>query len=415
MRVVQNISAALLSSWWHKGLLLLILSYPIMGSKVFPFGGGGRYLSVLAGPLLLVILLTELSRKRILLQEFGMQIFRWMLPFLPFVLAWEFIQFWHHFSPIDSAPLTRVLWGAVIYAGARYVGVSRKHLAYAACAGAAAYFAIAMNEVLVQGRVRVWGGVYENRFGQFSVLLAGLCFLHFLSQSKEFYGKFLRYLLPLACILALVVALLSGSRGALAGLCVLLIVIPVVNRHNKRFTVFATLALFCAVILSLLHPSVRERTWLAVQEVVRYFSESEFSETSLGIRLELWRIAFALLVEHPWSGAGFTTFSALPLDQIQQLHVPTVLLTIPDFHSDWGKIMAVGGGLLLLSVVVSILMLIRQSWADPYRLWAVLAALVFSLAELFFCNKIGFSFLIAICALYAAAADNAAQGAESLS
>lgn len=406
MRSLQNIWSGSFCLWWQRGILFLMLCYPIMGSKIFPFGGGGRYLSVLVGPLLLVLLLTGLARKRILPQDLGMQIWRWALPFLPFVLAWEFIQLWHQFSPVDSAPLTRVLWGAVIYAGARYVGISRKHLAYAACVGAFAYFAIAMHEWLILGRGRVWGGVYENRFGQFSVLLAGLCFLHFLSRYKEAYGRFLMYFLPMACVLALVAAILSGSRGALAGLCMLLAVVPVVDRQNRKFTVFATLSLLGGCAMALFFPSVRDRALLAVQEVVQYFLESEFSATSLGIRLDMWRIALVLLVDHPFFGFGFTSFSTLSASQIQQINIPSEIMGFADFHSDWGKIMAVGGGLLLLSSVVSLLMLLRRAVIDPYRVWTVLAALVFSLSELFFCNKLGFSFFIVIYSLYAAAADN---------
>ena len=389
--------------WVECFILFVLLSYPIMGSKVFPFGGGGRYLSVLAGPLVLLLLFFDSEND---FRQMVQVAWKWAIPFVPFALTWEFIQLWHNLTPIDSTPLTRVFWGAVIYTGARRLGLTRKQLAYAAGLGACAYFFIAIDEFFVQGRGRVWGGVYENRFGQFSVWLAGLCSLHFMSRKQEKLNFTLTPLLPLASVLALIAAILSGSRGAIAALPTLLIVTLLADKQNQKQAMVATAILFIAMSFTLLFPAVNERFFLAYRELKQYFDETVFTETSIGIRLEMWRIAFGILSEHPFLGIGFTSFSALQMNPMNHVTVPDVLRSLPDFHSDWGKIIGLGGALLLVSLGSTIILLFRKSGSDVYRLWGLFSALIFSFAELFFCNKLSFSFLVSTWALYSAAADN---------
>ncbi len=389
--------------WYEYLILFVLLSYPIIGSKVFPFGGGGRYMSVLAGPLVLLVLFFNVKNG---FRQRAQSACKWAIPFIPFALAWEFIQFWHNLTPIDSTPLTRVFWGAVIYTGARYIGVTKRQLAYAACIGACAYFLIAMDEFFIQGRGRVWGGVYENRFGQFSVWLAGLCFLHFLSRDKDELDPVLTFLTPLSCVFAMIPAVLSGSRGAFLALPALLILAPLADERKRKPAIVATIILFLIMAMALFVPAVNERIILAYREFRQYFDEPVFTETSIGVRLELWRVAFGILFEHPLLGVGFTSFSALQASPINHVAVPDLLRSLPDYHSDWGKMIGLGGGFLLVSFCTSITLLFRRAGTDVYRLWGLFGALMFSLAELFFCNKLGLSFFVSTWALYSAAKDN---------
>lgn len=389
--------------------LLVLLSYPIMGSKVFPFGGGGRYMSVFAGPLALLLMLAPVKRLREDFKEAALSAWSWGVPFIPFVLAWVFVQLWHGLQPADLAPLSRVLWGAAIYVGACHMGVTRRQLAYAACIGACAYFSIAMVEFFIQDLGRVSGGIYINRFGQFSVWLAGLCFLHFLSGDNAEHDPVLTWLLPVSCALALVAAVLSGSRGALAAIPALFLIMPMISKKNRTTALWTALILLMAIPVVLMFPAAKARAWLAYQEFMQYFNEPVFSETSIGIRLETWRVAFKILAEHPFLGIGFTSFADLHANHENFAVIPHALLILPDFHSDWGKFIGLGGGLLLGGFCISIALLLRRAISDAPRLWSLLAALTFSFAELFFCDKLGFSFFVSTWALYSAAMANDEQ------
>ena len=386
--------------------LLILLCYPIMGSKVFPFGGGGRYMSVLAGPIALLLIFVSVQRLGENFKAVALSAWAWIVPFIPFVLAWAFVQFWHGLQPADLAPMSRVLWGAVIYIGACRLGVTRRQLACVACIGACAYFSISMVEFFIQGLDRVSGGIYINRFGQFSVWLAGLCFLHFLSEDKTKASPIWTWFLLLSCVLALVPAVLSGSRGALAAIPALFLIMPMMSKKSRTMALWAGLFLLMTIPLVLLFPAAKARTWLAFQEFWQYFTEPVFSETSIGIRLETWKVAFQILAEHPFIGSGFTSFAKLQANQESFAAIPQALLILPDFHSDWGKLIGLGGGVLLGGFCVSSVLLLRRALSDVYRLWGLLAALTFSLAELFFCDKLGFSFFVSTWALYSAAMTN---------
>lgn len=142
--------------------LCILLCYPIMAIKWIPFGGGARYLSVLAGPISLVLLfLAPRNEIRPLL----LSACRWALPFLPFVLAWIFAQVWHANNPMDATPLSRLFWCAVLFLGARLAGISYRHLAIAAGIGAIGYGLVAFVEVYGLGRERAWGEPTKTDLG----------------------------------------------------------------------------------------------------------------------------------------------------------------------------------------------------------------------------------------------------------
>ncbi|MDR3411832.1 MAG: O-antigen ligase family protein [Formivibrio sp.] len=364
-------------------------------------------MSVLAGPVALLVLLKNFRTD---IRSLTLSVWEWAVPFIPFAFVWEFVQFWHNVTLAEPAPLSRIFWGAVIYAGARHLGVTRKQLAYAACIGACVYFAIAMDEFFIQGRERVWGGVYENRFGQFSVWLAGLCFLHFLYREREKADSYLTYFLPLGSFFALVTAVMTGSRGALAAIPVLFFIAPMAGRRNRKLAFIATICLFLIGFTVFLYPPVTTRFFLAFQEFIQYFKESVFSETSIGVRLETWRIAFGILGSHPLLGMGFTSFANLQASHEVSFNIPGAVLLLPDFHSDWGKIIVLGGACLFMSFCISIFLLFKRAASDVYRYWFLLGALIFSFAELFFCNKLGFSFFVSTWALYSASSDNEKYG-----
>ena len=159
---------------WRLAGLCVLLCYPIMAIKWLPFGGGARYLSVLAAPVgLLMLLQTPRNEWRGLL----LSAWRFSLPFLPFALGWTFAQIWHAYQPADMNPPTRVLWCALLFVGARQLGISYRHLAIVAGIAAVTYCVVAMTEVYGLGRDRAWGGTYENRFGQYAIWMAALCCL----------------------------------------------------------------------------------------------------------------------------------------------------------------------------------------------------------------------------------------------
>ncbi|MGE5385243.1 MAG: O-antigen ligase family protein [Betaproteobacteria bacterium] len=391
-------------SVWHIAALCILLAYPIMGSKWFPFGGGPRYLSVLAAPVCL-LLIFRASRSE--LQPLWRETWRWCLPFLPFVAGWMFVQLWHQYTPVDAAPLSRLLWCALIFVGARLAGVNYRHLAIAAGVAAAAYGAMAFWEVFVQGRERAWGRVYENRFGQYAIWVAALCVLHaVLGKPEDRSQKKLAVGLIFGSLLGLFAAILSGSRGALMALPVLMLMLIFKIMDWRRGILVVTGMIAVMGALCYFYSPIYSRFELIYTEIFNYFHDPSFTPTSIGVRLELARVSLVTWFEHPWLGAGYTS-----LKQLYETHPalgvpPAGVLGIPGFHSDWFQVLGTGGGVLFSCFFATCVWMCAAARRDAYRLSFLGFALAFSFAEIFFTNNLGLSLLMACWALYAAAERN---------
>jgi len=388
---------------WRMVALCLLLCYPIMVIKWIPFGGGARYLNVLVAPVCL-LLLWRAPRSDI--RSLLLPAVRWMLPFLPVVFAWVFAQAWHGYDPMDLTPLMSLVWCTLLFVGARLAGVSYRHLAIVGALGASTYFGVALLEVYGLGRERAWGGTYENRFGQYSIWIAGLCFLHvFFGQPKE-RSRILNATLLFAGVLGIMATLLSGSRGALLAFFVLVAIALFKTMDRRRGLLAALAMIFTVIVFVIAYPPMTERIELTYQEAMNYFVETEFTPTSIGIRLELFRIAFMTLLDHPVIGPGYTS-----LKQLYETHpgfgAPHPgILDIPGFHNDWAQAVGVGGGVLLVALFISYLWMGIAAGGSIFHQMFLGFALVFGFSEIFFTNKMGLSLLMASWALYSAAEQN---------
>lgn len=387
---------------WHKVALFVLLCYPIMGSKWFPFGGGPRYLSVLAAPTCMLLLwyASRMQTIRPLLCE----AFHWGVPFMPFAFVWMFAQFWHQYSPMDVTPITTLLWCSFLFMGSRLVNITHQQLAKFACIFSVAYGVIALVEVFIEGRGRAWGGVYENRFGQYAFWLSALCIIHFFLRDSQ--RTLDRICLLMASLMGLVAAWLSGSRGALSALPVLIVVLSL-RSMNWRSTAFMFVSLsICVATLFYLNPMVYQRFILMYEEALQYFIEPTFTPTSIGVRLELARVAIVTWIEHPFLGVGYVS-----IEQIYKSY-PTLglpnpgILQVPGFHSDWFQVIGIGGGFLLLSLMVTCQCMFVRAKRDPYLLLFLGFSIVFSFSELFMTHNLGLGLLLSSWALYSAAECN---------
>jgi len=389
---------------WRGLALIALLCYPVMASSHLPFGGGARYMSVLAAPICLM-LIAACPRSELLTH--ARSALSWSLPFIPMVLGWLIARVWHGYDPIDLTPLSRLLLAALLFIGARQLGVQHWQLGYAAAFGAIACGLIASIEVFALGRARAWGGVYENRFAQYSIWFAVLCMLHAIRFSKE-GGRSIRLWLLIGAIpVALLGTLLTGSRGALLALPISVIIAVTRSFSWRRALLFTLAGLALCTVFVLIYEPFRLRTFLAYQEFIAYFEESTFRGTSVGIRLELARVALLSMSVDPWLGVGYQSLSALYAQYPQLLGLmPESLASIPSFHSDWFHAIGIGGLMLMSALLLSVIWLFVVAKQDIYRTCFVICALVFSVSEMFFWHKMGLSLLISTWALYSAAEES---------
>jgi O-antigen ligase len=219
--------------------------------------------------------------------------------------------------------------------------------------------------------------------------------------------------LLLGSVAGLFAASLSGSRGALLAVPALLGIVFLMSKSYRRRLAIPTVAAIAVVTaLVLVHAPTNDRLQLGWHQVSQYFTEPSFVVTPVGIRLEMARIALQLLSEHPWVGVGFQSFPMLIERYPSFAAIPPAIVAFSGFHSDWTQVIAVGGAAFLLALLGSLLLLARRAAGDPYLVWCLLCAAIFGINELFFCNKLGFSFFVSTWALYAAARANASAGGD---
>jgi O-antigen ligase len=169
--------------------------------------------------------------------------------------------------------------------------------------------------------------------------------------------------LGFGCAIATVV--LSGSRGAigaLLGICLIFAVVIVARRPAKRRN--ATIALLAFIALSTVLGVVP-----ATQD--RVFSPSLMAIATVSDRFAIWREASSLLLAHPLLGAGPSGYS----DAIVTEHTSTWFRqvgpsTVIDSPHDWIVQAAIAGGIPLLVLSLSLIVLVIISGCRSVRVVA---------------------------------------------
>lgn len=211
------------------------------------------------------------------------------------------------------------------------------------CVGALGAGVVALAEWLRFGVDRVEGFTHHAiTFGDLAVALGvmSLCALSALRASRLSW-------LPLAAFVAgLVGSVLSGSRGGWVGL--LLVVLPLLKYGSAvhgRQLVRGLLLVLALCVLAYFVPatSIARRLADAVHEVQRYYSDND-ATTHVGVRLELWKASWMMIVEHPWLGVGRDAFhqSLNALAQQGRLQQSPALI-YSSSHNDLIHVLATGG------------------------------------------------------------------------
>lgn len=209
--------------------------------------------------------------------------------------------------------------------------------------GALGAAAIALVQCLLLGMERADGFTHHSiTFGDLAMALGlmSLCAVAPLRATRLAW-------LPLAGVAAgLLAALLSGSRGA--WLVLPLVAIPLLHYgrsiHGRRLMYgLALVALLALLAYCLPASGVAARTALAFSDVRGYFDHAD-ATTSVGIRLELWKAAWMMFLEHPWIGVGREAFHPtlqLLAQQGRLLQSPALAFSSP--HNDVLNMLSTGG------------------------------------------------------------------------
>lgn len=404
-------------------LIGLLCLYPVVGARILPLGDGGRYLSALAAPVSALLIGYAIATRQFSLREGWLEGFKWLLPLLPFSCAFWVSTIIHPSTEMHGDAFSRVAYGVLLFIAARLLGVRVKHLLWGAFFAGLAYFFIAIYDVFMLspekisagykiyrgegGAIRAGGGSNPIHFGQITVFLFGTLALGVLSVNWK-HSAITVWFWLLAMALAMVATLLTLSRGPLLAIIPLvLLVFYIADQSLKKWIAIlfcSGIALAAAILVA--YPDALSRIILAWTEVHRYFTEPVFTFSSVGARLEMWRIALLAWSANPLFGVGFVSYSQLQADLPMIGIIDPVVASHVHFHNDYMQSVVQGGALLLFGLVATQVLIAILHRKNVYIVWLVLAWVLFSFVDLLFFKKSMLTMFVSVYALFAAAKAN---------
>ncbi|MCG9065531.1 O-antigen ligase family protein [Laribacter hongkongensis] len=389
-----------------KAVLASLLIFPVIGVGYFPLGNSSRYLSVWAGPisLLAISYIYFKNKKSLNINQEAKKAFTPFIAFTPFLGTWVFTTQWHQISP-ENDLLSRFIWIYPIFLAAKWFEIKTEHVVWACAIGAVVYFLIAFTDIYFFGLQRASGGSNEIHFAYAATWLAGICILSTQNQRASL-KKIMTWI---ACgIFGIVASILSGTRGALIPIAALCIISILFSRKLSKKIKALTLSSIAITITSIVftHQPLINRLLLIKHETIKYFSEPTFTFSSIGARLEMWRLIIQTIRTHPLIGIGASSPSDI------QKFIPNIesinpeLNSLSHLHSDILQSLATGGIILLTGLLSTIIALYNNSKSNPLLIWIISSAIIFGLTDLIFFRKIMLSMFLVLYFLILAGEEN---------
>lgn len=205
---------------------------------------------------------------------------------------------------------------------------------------------------VISGRAK--GDTYEILLGDVAMLFCASSLLAALFYHRA--GSNMWVGATLSALLAFVAVTLSGSKGALLALPLMMLCLLYIMIHwgwSLRVLVSISSLLIIAVILILSQlPVLTDRVILMFGEIQSYLQGGSDSGSAIE-RLEMWRAAWMIFLEHPWTGAGLASFQSEVRTLVSSGEIYPVAAHYIEPHNEFLSIMVSRGGIgvfMLLAV-----------------------------------------------------------------
>ena len=286
-------------------------------------------------------------------------------------------------------PAPRVLWAGLL---AGTVGA----------AGFAVYQRFGLN------MARAEGFSMPITFGDLAMSM-GLMSLAAIGQGYWRRGAALPYLAFFAGVVA---SILSGARGGWLALLLSFVPMWSYGRHTLGRRAIATVAvilLALAAVAALPQTGVRQRITDVGRELTQYNHGNP--DSSVGARLEMWKGAWTMFVEHPLTGVGRANFNIGLKQLVARGSVDPAMSEYRHAHNEMLNALATQGligALALLAVYAAPLLFFTRALRHPGRhrpyalagILLVISYIDFGLTQVMFAHHVGASFYaLMVCTL----------------
>lgn len=305
--------------------------------------------------------------------------------------------------------ILRYLLGVFLFIGFYKIKIHPRFIIYGIAIDSIFSSIIGIHQYNTIGRAE--GFTNAIRFGDLSILM-GLILLS--ASMIQFFSKKERLFFAAASFCGLLASVLSLSRGGWP----ILITIPFIFFYlldkNKKIKLFSGLLLVPLFFIFINLPPVKSRIQEASEQVNGYFHENEkYVNTSLGVRLELWKTAFLMGQEKPLTGWGDKNITAGRLEYVKKSIAAPAIMKYNHAHNDFLEMWARRGiiGILALISIYSIpIILLLISYKKNKNSTPELASInkfllisglliysgyfIFGLSDVFFTFVIGHNFYL---------------------
>ena len=303
----------------------------------------------------------------------------------------------------------RYLLGIFFIVSFCQIGIHHRSIIYGVAIGSIASGIMAIYQYNTIGRAE--GFTNAIRFGDISILM-GLILLS--ATMIRFFSKKERLFFTIASFFGLLASILSLSRGGWPALIAIPFIFFFVLDKNKKIKLFFILSLLPLFFAFINLPPVKPRIQQATQQVNGYFHEhDQYVNTSLGVRLELWKTAFLMGQEKPLTGWGDKNIEKGRLEYVEKSISNPAIMEYNHAHNDflemWARRGAVGVISLMGIYLIPIFLVIFHYKKNKKKLPELMAVnkflvtsgiliyfgyFIFGLSDVFFTFVIGHNFYL---------------------
>ncbi|HRM48883.1 MAG TPA: O-antigen ligase family protein [Alicycliphilus sp.] len=277
---------------------------------------------------------------------------------------------------------------------------------------------LAMWQAWAQGMERPEGYTNAIQWGNLALLLgcmAMVCAAIFWRWRAWWWRAFM----AVAVVAGVAASLLSQSRGGWLAVVLIFPALLTQVRQIRPRLFGRLLALSVALLLALVvvlavTPRFHERIGQAVEEITQYFNAG-IAGTSLGVRLDQYRLVAEMIPQKPWLGWGAHGYVDEMTRRVELGEFDKALVFYPQVHNDfldiWVKV-GVFGVLLQAALFAYVLFLFwptrrrLQQWPESSSTWhdalalrvlgslIPVAYLMFGMSQPFFNHNSGIMFFV---------------------
>ncbi|MGO2009437.1 O-antigen ligase family protein [Vreelandella alkaliphila] len=205
------------------------------------------------------------------------------------------------------------------------------------------------------GIERVGGYLHPIQFGNLSMLMGVLCLAGLGWAVLQRRRAIWVVLLLLGALLGMLGSLMSGSRGGWVGLPVIgYVLYRGFGRQLPlalKVSVAGLVVTLATLVFVLPQTGVQQRVNSAISDISLYVSGEE-SNTSLGLRFEMWRGASQLIIQRPLLGWGESGYEAEMINLGQQQTISPVAAQFGHAHNEFIDALAKRGVVGLAALVM---------------------------------------------------------------